>query len=88
MFVCLSVCPFNALAAANIYTVKNTSDAALVPSYPETNPALAAIGSATVAYLSQSSGVERPFFAMRRGHVVYNNCVLYMLWYKQCRGFE
>ena len=40
--------------------------------------ALAAVGSATVAVLSQSSGIERPFFAMRRGHVVYNNCALYM----------
>ena len=50
-------------------------------------PVLAAVGSATVAVLSQSSGIERPFFAMRRGHVVYNNCALYMLLYKQCRGF-
>ena len=43
-------------------------------------PGLAA-GSATVAVLSQSSGIERPFFAMRRGHVVNNNCTLYMLMY-------
>ena len=51
-------------------------------------PVLAAVGSATVAVLSQSSGIERPFFAMRRGHVVYTNCILYMLLYKQqCRGF-
>ena len=50
-------------------------------------PPLAAVGSATVAVLSQSSDIERPFFAMRRGHVVYNNCALYMLLYKQCRGF-
>ena len=49
-------------------------------------PALAAVGSATVAVLSQSSGIAAIFFAMRRGHVVYNNCALYML-YKQCRGF-
>ena len=40
------------------------------------NPVLAAVGSATVAVLSQSSGIERPSFAMRRGHVVYNNCVI------------
>ena len=46
-------------------------------------PALVAVGSATVAVLSQSSGIERPFFAMRRGHVVYNNCALHMLLYKQ-----
>ena len=48
-----------------------------------TKPGLAAVGSATVAVLSQSSGIA----AMRRGHVVYNNCALYMLLYKQCRGF-
>ena len=49
-----------------------------------TNPRLAAVGSATVAVLSQSSGIERPFlFAMRRGHVVHNNCALYMMLYKQ-----
>ena len=48
-----------------------------------TKPGLAAVASATVAVLSQSSGIERPFFAMRRGHVVYNNCALYMLLYKQ-----
>ena len=51
-------------------------------------PPLAAVGSATVAVLSQSSDIERPFFAMMQGHVVYNNCGLYMLLYKQqCRGF-
>ena len=52
-------------------------------------PALAAVGSATVTVLSQSFGIERPFFAMRRGHVVYNNCALYMLllYKQQCRGF-
>ena len=51
-------------------------------------PALEAVGSATVAVLSQSSGIERSFYAMRRGHVVDNNCALYMLLYKQqCRGF-
>ena len=48
---------------------------------------MAAVGSATVAVLSQTSGIERPFFAMRRGHVVYNNGALYMLLYKPCRGF-
>ena len=42
-------------------------------------PALAAVGSATVAVLSQSSGRERPFFAMRQGHVAYNNSPVYML---------
>ena len=59
-------------------------------------PVLAAVGSATVAVLSQSSGIAA-IFPMRRGHVVYNNCALYlllynncalcMLLYKQCRGF-
>ena len=50
-------------------------------------PALAAVGSVTVAVLSQSSDIERPFFEMRLGHMVYNNCALYMLMYKLCRGF-
>ena len=48
-------------------------------------PPLAAVGSATVEVLSQSSGIAA-FFPTRRGHVIYNNCALYML-YKQCRGF-
>ena len=33
-------------------------------------PALAAVGSATVTVLSQSSGVAAILFAMRRGHVL------------------
>ena len=51
-------------------------------------PGLAAVGSATVAVeFSQSSGIAA-ISAMRRGHVVYNNCALYMLLYKQqCHGF-
>ena len=81
LFVWLSVCFQNALA------IENASNVALVPSLPEMKPALAAVCSATVVVLSQSSGIERPFFAMRRGHVVYNNCALYILLYKQCRGF-
>ena len=35
-----------------------------------TKPGLAAVGSATVAVLSQSSGIAAIFFAMRRGHVL------------------
>ena len=86
--MCVSVCPFLKRDSGSYYTVENASNAALVPTYPEMKPALAAVGSATVAVLSQSSGIERPYFAMRRGHVVYNNCALYMLFYKQqCRGF-
>ena len=46
-------------------------------------PPLAAVGSATVAVLSQSSDIERPFLPLGGGHVVYNNCALYMLLYKQ-----
>ena len=49
-------------------------------------PALAALGSATVAVLSQSSNVAA-IFDHEAGSVVYNNCALYMLLYKQCRGF-
>ena len=86
--VCLSVCLFSKHVSGRSYTVENASSATLIPSLPEMKPGLAAIGSATVAVLSQSSGIERPFFAMRRGHVGYSNCALYMLLYKQqCRGF-
>ena len=42
-------------------------------------PPLAAVGSATVAVLSQSSHIERPFFAMMQGHVVYNIAAFTML---------
>ena len=35
-----------------------------------TKPGLAAVGSATVTVLSELSGIERPFFAMRRDHVL------------------
>ena len=77
MSVCLSVCPFSKRVSGSSYTVEDASNAALVPSSPEMKPTLAAVGSATVAVLSQSSGIEQPFFAMRRGHVVYNNCALY-----------
>ena len=78
LFVCLSVCLFSKLVSGSSYTVENASSAALVPRSPEMKPPLAAIGSATVAVLPQSSGVERPFFAIRRGHVVYNICALYI----------
>ena len=73
MFVCLFVCLFSKCVSGSSYTVENASNATLVPSLPEMKPALAAVGSATVAVLSQSSSLERPFFAMRRGHVVYTN---------------
>ena len=66
------------LAAA--HTVENASSAA-----PEMKPVLAAVGSATVAVLSQSSDVAAIFY--HEAGVVYNNCALYMLLYKQCRGF-
>ena len=81
MFVC---CPFSKRVSGSSYTVENASNAALVPSSPEMKPALAAVGSATVAVFSQSSSIEWPFFAMKQDHVVYNNCALYhMLLYKQ-----
>ena len=74
--------------AAN--TVENASNAELVPTYPEMKPVLVAVGSATVAVLSESSGLAAILCheAGSRGHVVYNNCALYMLLYKQQRhGF-
>ena len=85
MFVCLCVAFKIVLAAA-----QKQSRTCLMRQWSVvvgTKPGLAAVGSATVAVLSQSSGIERPFFAMRRSHVVYNNCALYMLYKQQCRGF-
>ena len=43
------------------YTVENASNAALIPSSPEMKPGLAAVGSATVAVLSQPSGIAAIF---------------------------
>ena len=87
MSVCLSVCLFSKLVSGSLNTVENASNAALKPSSPEMKPVLAAVGSATVAVLSQSSGIERAFFANEAGHVVYNNCALYKLCKQQCCGF-
>ena len=87
MPVCLFVCLISKRISGSSYTVENASSVALVPRSPEMKPALAAVGSATVAALSQSSGIERQFFVMRQGHVVCNNCALYMLMYKQCLAF-
>ena len=69
LFVCLSVCPFLKRVSGSSYTVENASNAALIPTSPEMKPPLAAVGSATVAVLSQSSGIAA-IFPMRRGHVV------------------
>ena len=60
-YVCLSVCLISKRVSGSSYTVENASSAALVPSSPEMNPVLAAVGSATVAVLSQSSGVAAIF---------------------------
>ena len=43
-------------------TVENASNAAVEVVVVGTKPGLAAVGSATVAVLSQSSGIERPFY--------------------------
>ena len=59
--VCLSVCPFLKRVSGSSYTVENASNAALIPTSPEMKPELAAVGSATVAVLSQSSGIAAIF---------------------------
>ena len=52
------VCPSqNAFNSSSPYTVENASNAALIPTSPEMKPGLVAVGSATVAVLSQSSGI-------------------------------
>ena len=57
----LSVCPFLKRVSGSSYTVENASNAALMPSSPEMKPGLAVVGSATVAVLSQSSGIAAIF---------------------------
>ena len=61
MSVCLFVCLISKRVSGSSYTVENASNAALVPSSPEMKPVLAAVGSATVAVLSQSSGIAAIF---------------------------
>ena len=61
LFVRLSVCLISKRVSGSSYTVENAYSAALVPSYPEMKPALAAVGSATVAVLSQSAGLSGHF---------------------------
>ena len=59
--VCLSLCVFVQCGSGSSYTVKNASNAALIPTSPEMKPGLAAVGSATVAVLSQASGIAAIF---------------------------
>ena len=61
LFVCLSVCLILKHVSGSSYTVENASSAALVSSSREMEPVLAAVGSATVAVLSQSSDVAAIF---------------------------
>ena len=55
------VCPFLKRVSGSSYTVENASNAALIPTSPEMKPGLAAVGSATVAVLSQSSSIAAFF---------------------------
>ena len=61
MSVCLFVCPFLKRVSGSSYTVENASNAALIPTSPEMKLGLAAVGSATVAVVSQSSGIATIF---------------------------
>ena len=88
MSVCLSVCPFLKRVSGSSYTVENASNAALIPTSPEMKPGLTAVGSATVAVLSQSSGVaaifgheagSRGLQQLRSLHVVVQTTVPWLL---------
>ena len=62
--LCLFVCPgpfLKRINSGSSYTVENASNAALIPTSPEMNPKLAAVGSATVEVISQSSGIAAIF---------------------------
>ena len=61
MSVCLSGCLILKRVSGRSNTVENVSSAALVPRSPEMKPAMAAVGSATVAVLLQSSGIAAIF---------------------------
>ena len=87
-YVCLSVCLFLKRVSGNSYTVENASNAALVPRSPEMEPPLAAVGSAIVAVISQSSGVaaifgheagSRGLQQLRSLHVVVQTTVPWLL---------
>ena len=87
-YVCLSVCLFLKRVSGNSYIVENASNATLVPRSPEMEPPLAAVGSATVAVLSQSSGVaaifgheagSRGLQQLRSLHVVVQTTVPWLL---------
>ena len=67
MSVCLSVCLFSKRVSGSSYIVENTSNSALIPSSPEMKPPLAAVCSATVAVLSQSSGIAAIFSLHKAG---------------------
>ena len=54
------MCLFSKRVSGSSYTVENASNAALVPSLPEMKPALAAVGSTTVADLSQLTKCPSP----------------------------
>ena len=70
--VCLFVCPFLKRVSGSSYTVENASNAALIPTSPEMKPEVAAVGSATVAVLSQSSSIAAifPHDAGSRGYII------------------
>ena len=59
--VCLFVCLISKRVSGSSYTVENASNAALIPTSPEMKPEVAAVDSATVAVLSQSSFIEAIF---------------------------
>ena len=62
LFVCCrSVCLILKRVSGSSYTVENASNAALIPPSPEVKPEVAAVGSATVEVLSQSSGIAAIF---------------------------
>ena len=88
MSVCLFVCPILKPVSGSSYIVENASNAALIPTSPEMKPGLAAVGSATVAVLSQSSGVaaifgheagSRGLQQLRSLHVVVQTTVAWLL---------
>ena len=84
--VCVCVCPFSKRVSGGSKIGENASNAAIELWLSAKSPGWRLL-AALLSQFSHNHPVNSGhFFAMRRGHVVYN-CALYLLLYQQCRGF-
>ena len=85
--MCVCVCPFSKRVSGG-EKIENASNTAMELWLSAKSPGWRLL-AALLSQLNSLTNVRNSshFLSMRRGHVVYNNCALYMLLYKQCRGF-